>query len=316
MLGECTPRDDTTDSWYAKATVRHTPRIFAPSGTNTELVYPTARSFIVDHPIVRSKGPDVRSFILAQAAYQFLYNIALMETKLVIRASLAVLHRNADGIDDQHKLDALTVVIDEGYHAHVALDYILQFKQQSGIAPVHPPESTQKIDAVERAAAVLPVELHPDFELLAVTLAENVVTEEVANMGREKDVVKSFATVMKDHVRDEGRHSSYFAELMKARWPHLSEDTQMQLGAALPHFLEDYLHVDPERHAERQVLQACGLLPDEIGPVLADSEQAFTDYHTQARQKTTSRLLRLIRQIGVLDVETNRQLFAERGYAI
>jgi hypothetical protein len=50
----------------------------------------------------------------------------------------------------------------------------------------------------------LPESLRTEFQLLAVTIAENVLTDEVANLGRERELSQSFTTLMVDHVRDEG----------------------------------------------------------------------------------------------------------------
>jgi hypothetical protein len=310
MLEEQVIQDDMTDLWYEKATVRYTPRILVPSFSGDELVYPAARSMICDHPLVQARGGAVRSYIITQAAYLFLYNVTLMETKFVIQSSLDILHQDTAGISDFDKLRALTIVIDEGYHAHVALDYILQMKEQSGIEPLRIPQSNRKLDAIARASADLPEELRADFQLLAVTLAENVITEEVANMGREKDLVKSFANLMMDHVRDEGRHSNYFSDLMKRRWPALEKTTQERLATILPAFLDDYLDVDRTRQFERQVLRACDFSADEAARIISDSNNAFITDHERATKKTKARLFRLIQQIGILDLEANRQAFA------
>jgi len=309
-------QDDITNLWYEKATVRHTPRILLGGESGDDHPsYPAARCFICDHPIVQARGHAVRSYIITQASYFFLYNVVLMETRFVIQSSLAILHGDNEGIDDFQKLRALTVLIDEGYHAHVALDYILQMRRKSGIEPLIFPKSNRKIDAIGRATAGLPEELRSDFQLLAVTLAENVITEEIASMGREKDAIKSFATLMMDHVKDEGRHSNYFSDLMKSRWAVLPRFRQEALGQMLPGFMRDYLCIDAGREFESQILRACDISPGEITQVLRDSDEAFTASHELMTRKTRVRLLHLIRQIGVLDLPVCRQAFAENGYS-
>ncbi|WP_233838452.1 diiron oxygenase [Paraburkholderia sp. ZP32-5] len=316
MLQAEMTRKDVTDSWYEKATVRHTPRIFASDCSGDGLVHPLSRCVICDHPLVLARGSQVRSYIITQDAYLFLYNVGLMETKFVIHASLDVLHGKVAGISDASRLQALTVIIDEGYHAHVALDYVLQLQQHSGIEPLRIPQTNRKLDAVERTTAALPDELRRDFNLLAVTIAENVLTDEVASMGREKNLNHSFITLMKDHVRDEGRHSSYFSDLMTARWSELPDTTRAHFGTMLPDYLDDYLAVDPEREFERRILRACDFSAEHTEQIIADSEAAFFDNHVSSVKETQSRLLRLLKKIGVLDLEANRRAFATHGYAV
>lgn len=306
--------EDIIASWYEKATVRYTPRILVPSYSSEEFIYPIERSVICAHPLVVSCGREARSYILTQAAYQFLYGVGLLETKFVIKCCLDIIHNRICGVSDSEKLQALTVLIDEGYHAHVALDYIVQMKHKSGIDPLHVPESNRRLDAAARAYASLPEDLHMDFQLLAVTLAENVLTDEIANIGRENGLTKTFTQLMKDHVLDEGRHSNYFAELMKSRWIDLPQETQQRFGAMLPDYLDDFLGVDMERMFERRILDSCGLEKEEVERVIADTNSQFVSEYDELAEKTKARLFRLLKKMGVMDVDANRRAFSNRSY--
>ncbi|GLS05768.1 hypothetical protein GCM10007860_29250 [Chitiniphilus shinanonensis] len=294
-------QNDLTNHWYQRATVRHTPRIIVPDYSDEELIYPLARCAVCDHPMILARGQATRAFILAQAAYQFLYGVGLLETKFVIQCSLALLHHEIPGIDEFARLQALTVVIDEGYHAHVALDYIIQMQARSGIVPLQVPQSNHKLDAAARASATLPEAMRADFQLLAVTLAENVLTDEIANLGRDKGLAQTFTTLMMDHVRDEGRHSNYFADLMKARWAHMPQATRDRFTAMLPDYLDDFLGTDPSRSFERKILRACEFSPAETERIIDETQGEFQALHDQLTAKTKIRLDRLLRQIGVPD---------------
>ena len=200
-------------------------------------------------------------------------------------------------------------------HAQVALDYIIQMKSKSGIDPLVVPETNRKLDATQRVYDALPPELHMDFQLLAVTLAESVLTNEIANLGRENGLAKTFITVMTDHVKDEGRHSKYFAKLMTSRWAQLSPDVQLRFGAMLPDYLDDFLAMDMGRPMDRKVLKACGLDGQEIEKVISDTRQRVEADHEEQSYRTKVRLFKLLRQIGVLDHQQNRLAFTTRTYA-
>jgi hypothetical protein len=302
--------DGAISAWYDKATVRYTPRIIVPDYTSDALIYPAALSLISEHPLVAARGKGVKSYILTQSAYRFLYGVGLLETKFVIQCSLDLVHDRIFPIDDVQRLQALTVVIDEGYHAHVALDYIVQMKAKSGIVPLSVPQTNRKLDATARAYAQLPAHLKADFQLLAVTLAENVLTNEIATMGREKDLTKSYITLMTDHVVDEGRHSNYFNDLMKTRWAQLDDAAQATFGTMLPAFLDDFLGIDPHRAFERDMLGACEFSSEDVQRILDDTQDAYVSNHATLSDKTKTRLFRLMKTFGIL----GRDAFTAHGY--
>ncbi|WP_323119083.1 diiron oxygenase [Burkholderia alba] len=306
--------DGAISAWYEKATVRYTPRIIVPDYTSDALIYPTALSIVCEHPLVAARDKEIRSFILTQSAYRFLYGVGLLETKFVIQCSLDLVHDRIFAIDDVKRLQALTVIIDEGYHAHVALDYIVQMREKSGIAPLSVPQTNRKLDATARAYAMLPPALRMDFQLLAVTLAENVLTNEIATMGREKELTKSYITLMTDHVADEGRHSNYFNDLMKVLWAQLDDTTQTTFGTLLPAFLDDFLGIDPHRVFEREMLSACGFSSGDLQRILDDTQGTYLSNHATLSTRTKTRLFRLMKTFGILDRDDVRGAFAAHGY--
>lgn len=289
--------EEIITSWYNKATVRSTPRILVSDCSSEENIYPIARCIICEHPLIVGRGRDTCTYILAQLGYQFLYGVGLLETKFVIRCCLDIIHNHIKDISDFDKLQALTVIIDEAYHAHVALDYVLQLRKKTGVEPLQIPETNRKLDAAARAIASLPEDMRMDFQLLAVTLAENVLTEEIANIGREKEVIKCFSTLMKDHVRDEGRHSEYFVSLMKSHWTKLSDEKKEKFSAMMHEYINDFLGTDTGRTLERKILAECCFREEEIENIIVDTNtRFFAEYNTQTI-KTKARLFNLLTKI-------------------
>jgi hypothetical protein len=288
--------EEIINTWYKKATVRHTPRILIPNSMGEELVYPVARCHVCDHPLVIARGREVLSYLLNQAAYLF-YGVGLLETKFVINCCLDIIHDHITGMSDFDKLQAYSVIVDEGFHAHVALDYIIQMQQQSNIMPLLVPQTNRKIEAAQRASEKLPEHMRMDFKLLVVTIAENVLTEDIANIGRERGVTETFCRVMTEHVSDEGRHSKYFIKLMQSHWPKLSHDMQQQFKQMVPEFLDDFLSVDLTRNFEQQILAQCGFTSDKINKIIADTQQQFVADHQATSSKSKSRLYSLLKLI-------------------
>lgn len=293
---------DPVQRWYANATVRNSPRIIVPDSAADEYIYPRTRQPISEHPKVAALGHQAVNYVLAQSTYKYMYEIGLLETKYVIDCGLKIVNDQimpgaATEID---KLDALTIVIDEGYHAHVALDFIIQMKNKVGIAPLHVPQTNGNLDAVGRAFQLLPEHAHRDFELLSVCLAEHTLTKDLLSIGKEKEATRTFTQVMTDHVSDEGRHATYFANLVKRNWAAMSEENRLVIGQMLPAYLDDYLAGDEERDFDRRVLNACGLSREDVEEVLRDTDAGYYEAMHGYIRTTKINLVNLLRRMGVL----------------
>jgi hypothetical protein len=307
---------DNVERWYAAATVRNSPRILVPRSDQGEFIFPRSRQLLADHPLVVGLGNDAVSYVLTQSAYKYMYEIGLLETKYVIDCGLNIVNDKIRGANDDEKREALTIVIDEGYHAYVALDFIIQMKALTGVEPVEVPQTNGNLDAVRRALAVLPESIHHDFQLLSVCLAEHTLTKDLLSIGREKEATKTFTQVMTDHVSDEGRHANYFARLSKAHWAKLPEATKTAIGAMLPHYLDDYLAGDEARRFDRKLLAAIGLTKNQVEQVITDTNPAYLEKMNDYISKTKANLVKLLQRIGVMDHPFTRAAFIDHGTAL
>jgi hypothetical protein len=299
----------TVEKWYASATVKNSQRHYVPSDAKDEYVYPTSKVIISTHPLVKAKGDEVVKYAIAQMAYNYMYGIGLLETRFVIDCGLNIANNLIKGFSEADKLAALRIVIDEGYHAHVALDYILQMKEITGIEPLNVPETNGNLSAVNRAFEILPKDIHYDFQLISVTLAEHTLTKDMISIGRDKEMSKTFSSVLTDHVSDEGVHASYFARLMKEHWARLSEDTKDIISEMLPSYLDDYLAYDSHRDFERSVLKNCGLSETEIAKVIEDTDPIFISKSEDYFATTKSNLINLLKRSGFFEHKKLKESF-------
>lgn len=309
---------DSVQRWYGAATVRNAPRIIVPDSAANEYIFPRSRQLMSEHPLVTARGHKTVNYVLAQSTYKYMYEIGLLETKFVIDCGLKIVNNEImpGAVTEMDKLDALTIVIDEGYHAHVALDFIIQMKDKTGISPLSIPHTNGNLDAVGRAFATLPKSMHNDFELISVCLAEHTLTKDLLSIGKEKDATKTFTQVMTDHVSDEGRHANYFATLMKRHWLEMPEQTRVAIGAMLPAYLDDYLAGDEERTFDRSVLAAAGLSEVETDQVIQDTNPAYLESMNGYIEVTRANLVKLLRRTGVLDHAPTQAAFDSHDAAV
>lgn len=303
----------SVETWYSSATVRNRPRIVVPMSDRGEYIFPRSRQLISEHPLVVARGPEAVAFVLAQSAYKYMYEIGMLETRFVIDCALKIVNNQIAGANDDEKRDALTIVIDEGYHAYVALDFIIQMRALCGVSPISVPESNGNLDAVRRAYERLPSHVHNDFQLISVCLAEHTLTKDLLSIGKEKEATRTFTQVMADHVADEGRHANYFAKMMKAHWGRIPEPSRVLIGSMLPEYLDDYLAGDIERRHDRHVLGACELRDEEIGTVIADTHDAYLSIMNEYILKTKGNLIRLLQRTDVLSHGPTRSSFEKYG---
>jgi len=307
------PFSKSVDRWYSMATVRRSSRIFVPDDSRAELNYPPARQILVDNPNVQARGQQVVNYILAQSAYQYMYEIGLLETRFVIDCSLNIVNNVIPGFSEEEKLDSLSVVIDEGFHAHVALDYIVQMKAITGLEPIAVPQTNGNLDAVRRAYEALPDDLHHDFQLIAVTIAEHTLTKDLVSISKARDTAQTFMTVMTDHVADEGRHAGLFARLMKVHWSRMSGRAKTKIGAMLPAYLDDYLAGDADRSFDRDVLIAAGFDNKATDAILAETDAQYRANHMSYVDVTKRNLVQLLTRAGFMDHPPTRDVFARQG---
>jgi hypothetical protein len=243
-----------------------------------------------------------------------MYEIGLLETRFVIDCALKITNRQIyPEASDRDRLDAITIIIDEGYHAHVALDFISQMKKISGVEPVAIPTTNGNLDAVARTVAKLPDCMQDIFELVAVCLAEHTLTKDLLSIGSERDTTRTFTQVMTDHVADEGRHAGYFSRVLGAAWLLQDDSVKRTIGVLLPAHLEDYLAGDEGRPFERQVLDAIGLDTAKIDRVLSDTQEVYLAASRAYITKTKANLVALLRRVGVLDNADTRAVFVTSG---
>lgn len=301
-------------SWYARSTVRNSDRVVVSSNQSADqFLYPVSRQIIAAHPLVESRGRETVAYVLAQSSYRYMYEIGLLETRFVIDCSLMLINGEIGAASESDKLEALAVVIDEGYHAYVALDFIMQIKESTGIEPIEVPYENENLKAVRKYSAMMEGETQADFYLIACTIAEHTLTKDLLSVGRERGATESFSQVMKDHVSDEGRHASYFARMMRHHWKDMSEKSREKIGQVLPAYLYEYLSYDKERMFERKILLQCGLDDTEVNTVLGETYEQYIDKSESYINTTLKNIVALLKRCDVLEHEPTQTSFLQAG---
>ena len=243
------------DVWESRATIRTRPRRVLEN--DERLIYPLSRQPLVLSETFLRECPQQRDFALVQTLYKFINDVVIFETEIVDKTARSIAkNRFAVAFPFACRYDAMTVVVDEDYHALVAMDFMQQTVAMTGIEPIRLPDQIELSRAIPAAVALAPEHLRSAVELICVAIAENTVTGDVAAFARDDTVKPSIKGLMADHLLDEGRHSSFWARMVRIYWHTASAADRETIAQILPVFIGHYLTNDIQKSFDLRLIDA------------------------------------------------------------
>ncbi|WP_311884753.1 MULTISPECIES: diiron oxygenase [unclassified Pseudomonas] len=243
------------DTWENRATIRTRPRRVLED--DERLIYPLSRQPLVLSETFLRECPQQRDFALVQTLYKFINDVVIFETEIVDKTARSIAkNRFAVAFPFACRYDAMTVVVDEDYHALVAMDFMQQTVAMTGIEPIQLPDQIELSRAIPAAVALAPEHLRSAVELICVAIAENTVTGDVAAFARDDTVKPSIKGLMADHLLDEGRHSSFWARMVRIYWHTASAADRETIAQILPVFIGHYLTNDIQKSFDLRLIDA------------------------------------------------------------
>ncbi|WP_207849330.1 MULTISPECIES: diiron oxygenase [Pseudomonas] len=241
------------DAWENRATIRTRPRRVLED--DERLIYPLSRQPLVLSETFLRECPQQRDFALVQTLYKFINDVVIFETEIVDKTARSIAkNRFAVAFPFACRYDAMTVVVDEDYHALVAMDFMQQTVAMTGIEPIELPAEIELSRAIPAAVSLAPEHLRSAVELICVAIAENTVTGDVAAFARDDTVKPSIKGLMADHLLDEGRHSSFWARMVRIYWHTASDADRETIAQILPVFIGHYLTNDIQKSFDLRLI--------------------------------------------------------------
>jgi hypothetical protein len=235
-----------------------------------------------------------------QTLYNFLNDVVIFETEFVDRTARAIAkNRFAVPFPFACRYDAMTVVVDEDYHALVAMDFMQQTVAMTGIEPIELPAEIELSGAIPAAVALAPEHLRSAVELICVAIAENTVTGDVAAFARDDTVKPSIKGLMADHLLDEGRHSSFWARMVRIYWHTANDADRETIAQILPVFIGHYLTNDIQKSFDLRLIDALPV-SDAIRRSLKD-EMAGLAFPINRHHPLVGNIVRFFHNSSLLD---------------
>ena len=118
---------------------------------------------------------------------------------------------------------------------------------------------------------------------------------------------------MVEHLSDEGRHYSYFREVLTHYWAGLAEDDRRQAAALLPPILHRYFDDTQDAEFDRQILVLAGLASDIADGWLDEVRAKAAESTNRPRLHNSLEFLRLC---GVLEHEAVQERLRTDGLPV
>jgi len=292
------------EDWEHRATIRTRPRRVLENDDN--LIYPLCRQPLVACATFLEHCSQWRDFVLVQSFYKFINDVVIFETEIVDKTARSIAkNRFAVPFPLACRYDAMTIVVDEDYHALVALDFLQQTVEMTGIQPLELPTQIELGRALPAAQAQAPAHLHDAVELIGVAIAENTVTHDVAAFAKDDSVKSSVRGMMADHLSDEGRHAQFWTRLVRLYWQVASPQDRDSIALVLPTFLAQYLTNDLQASFDLQLIEHLDVRPG-IRHALREEINAL-DFPITRQHPLIGNITRFLHHSGLLQTPSVAQ---------
>jgi hypothetical protein len=286
------------DAWESRATIRTRPRRVLEN--DDKLIYPLSRQPLVLGETFLRECPQLRDFALVQTLYKFINDVVIFETEIVDKTARNIAKNRFDvTFPFACRYDAMTVVVDEDYHALVAMDFMQQTIAMTGIGPIELPGEIELSRAIPAAVALAPQHLRGAVELICVAIAENTVTGDVAAFAKDDTIKQSIKGLMADHLLDEGRHSSFWSRMVRIYWHTASEGDRHCIAQILPVFIGHYLTNDIQRSFDLRLIDALPI-NDRVQQSLRD-EVSGVAFPINCHHPLVANIVQFFRSSSLLD---------------
>ncbi len=193
------------------------------------------------------------------------------------------------------------------------MDFINQTEKFLNINHLPLPKETELSKTIQEIGTELSAEIFTNFELIAVSIAEHALTNDLIAIAKSKDVCKTFYYVMHDHVLDENRHAQFFENILTIFWQQLPENQKNIIGKQLARLINNYQAPYLQMEFEREILRSLGIIEDDIQEILRDTHYGWNPHTINMQNIISKQMVDLLRRCKILEYEPVLTTFAKYG---
>ncbi|MEU7632316.1 diiron oxygenase [Nocardia sp. NPDC049220] len=273
------------------------------------LFFPPEFVLAVWHPLVDSRGPEVRHRILLHSLYQYLHFTTVLEQVSILPVT-AQISSNRSGVEVPKEMlaDAFKITTDEAWHAQFSYDFIEEVERCSGVSATAmvEPNFVCLLDSIRD---VYTPGTRRALDLVAATVSETLVSALLSEIPNDARLPGPVRALVADHAADEGRHHAYFRNFLRYLWPQLPKRERQIIGPRIPELVSAFLR--PDLRAVAATLTASGFTQPEVAEILGDCYPVRSDvYGVRHAARST---IRSFRDVGALDDPATNEAFLAAG---
>lgn len=302
------------DHWHERALVRTADRIKFPCDYTFDTTFPVAMKPLLGHPLVAGLDRDKFRFLCVQYFYKYMQEICITETEVVNPVALAIANNaSIREFSVESQTAAYSVMVDEAYHSFAACLFAASIAQSTGIPKTKTAAASRWQLALRAARNAVPKQLWPLAEFLACCVSESTFTSEILMASKIDDCDPKFRTLMRDHLSDEGRHCSFFKELLTLFWIGATGDEIAGSALIFPVLYTTLFNEEIDQKFDKYLLTCVGLRRGEIARIFADigAQQAALGKEDRVVQSMT-----FLKGTGILGNAVVQRSFHEHGIAV
>ncbi|MBX9867387.1 MAG: diiron oxygenase [Burkholderiales bacterium] len=301
------------NKWESRSSVRTRARkeIDFRLGGN---LFPAHQQILLMVPEIEEMGSSIHELILVQSLYKYLNDIVTLEIKCINSACNKLIYENLIvNYDDETKLNAYTIIIDEYYHVYVAKDMLMQIQKQfPSIKQLAYPIS-DSFNAVKKIQERLEQKYHAIFEIIAVCIFETTIVKELVEFFNTPDVHPSLKYYVNDHMNDEAKHYGFFYNLLCHTWSKLPDEYIKHIGIHLADFVKLYLNISSEKSYNLLILKSILKNDTKAESIIT---KMYSGFAITTDIPMVKNVLNVLKKSGIMDNKLIKDSFIANGLYI
>ncbi len=304
------------NQWERSSAIRTRPRRLLEE-KEEGYYFPPLKQPIILHPLLKNIDEEQKRYILTQSLFKYMNDIANIEKDIINKAAYGIT-KNYYGCNfsNEIKRDALTIIIDETYHAYVAIDYMYQVAEFEKIQMLPLPDDTELSNAIKNLSHDLEDRHRRIFELIAVCIAEHALTYDLIDVAKTKEVCKTFYYVMHDHVLDETRHAKYFQKILEIYWQFIDDEDKKIIIPLIPKLISLYMAPNLQKSFDRSILESLKYDSNTIDLIISETHYGWREDVIDVNNIIVKQMIKLLENARLLEDSFMVKAFLDFGVVL
>ena len=271
------------------------------------------------HPLVTARGEETTRFMLLQACYRFMEEIADTEDNIVIDINRKILDRSYMAhLDDSCHQVIRSINVDEYMHGVASSNYLDRLKARTRCEPIQFKAPSTRDEMIRQSRQIEDAEVRELFEISVLCLIENAVSNSLLDYTKDERCHDAFKAFNGRLLKIEAFHGQFYRELLMTAYRRAGIDVQESVARIVPAFIRTSLHAyEGRRDYAHILLEHCGFSDKQAETVVSETYPETSDAcRFSTLNVAAARSLELLAQIPVYQRSDIKKCFKLYGLVL